>query len=85
MKENKSSKLAVRLEPKEKKLLSYYANRLGISPSAIVRNQIKTLLSSLEEQIQDQYYSNIVEMNTFAGPKFTQDEIEKIFEAGNKK
>jgi predicted DNA-binding protein len=80
MKQNKTSKLAVRLEPKEKKLLNYYANRLGISPSAIVRNQIKSLLTNLEEQLSDTYYTNVAEMNAFSGPNFSQDEIEKLFE-----
>jgi len=84
MKENKTSKLAIRLEPKEKRLLTYYADRLGISPSAIVRNQIKTLLTNLEEQLSDKYYSNVIEMSAFKGPNFTQDEIEKIFEVENK-
>ena len=83
MKVNKTSKLAIRLEPKEKQLLSFYANRLGISPSAIVRNQIKTLLSTLEEKVSDKYYSSIVEMSNFAGPNFTQEEIEKLFEVKN--
>jgi hypothetical protein len=80
MKQNKTSKLAVRLEPKEKKLLTYYANRLGISPSAIVRNQIKSLLTNLEEQLTDQYYTNLVEVSSFNGPNFTQEEIENLFE-----
>lgn len=84
MKENKSSKLAIRLEPKEKKLLTYYADRLGLSPSAIVRNQIKSLLSNLEEQLSDTYYSNVVEMSAFNGPNFSQEEIEKLFEVENK-
>ena len=84
MKENKTSKLAIRLEPKEKRLLTYYADRLGISPSAIVRNQIKTLLTNLEEQLNDKHYSSVVEMSAFNGPNFTQDEIEKLFEVENK-
>ena len=73
MKNNKTSKLAVRLEPKEKKLLVYYATRLGISPSAIVRNQIKSLLSNLEEQLTDNCYSNLVGVSAFKGPNFTQE------------
>lgn len=83
MKQNKSSKIAVRLEEKEKRLLTYYANRLGISPSAIVRNQIKTLLVNLKERLSDSYYTSIVEEKNFSGPDYTQDEIEKLFEIKN--
>jgi len=80
MKTNKSSKLAVRLEPNEKRLLDYFATRLGVSSSALVRNQIKTLLKELEEKVSDSHYVNITKISKLSGPTFTQEEIEQTFE-----
>jgi predicted DNA-binding protein len=79
MKINKSTQLAVRLQPDEKRQLVYFATRLGISPSALVRNQIKTLLKDLEDKVADGYYSNIADMAVLSGPKYSQDEIEDLF------
>lgn len=80
MNKNKTSKLAVRLEPKEKRMLNYYAAKLGVSSSALVRNQIKSLLQELEEKVTDSHYVNVTKLSTFSGPTFTQEEIEDIFE-----
>lgn len=80
MKTKKSSKLAVRLEPKEKKLLNYFATRLGISSSALVRNQIKSMLKELEEKVSDSHYTNLTQINTLSGPTYSQEEIEELFE-----
>jgi hypothetical protein len=79
MKTNKSTQIAVRLQPEEKRQLSYFATRLGLSPSALVRNQIKYLLKELEEKVSDEHYSNIAEMAVLSGPKYSQEEIEKLF------
>lgn len=81
MKINKSTQIAIRLQPDEKRQLSYFATRLGISPSALVRNQIKSLLKDLEEKVADGYYSNIADMAMLSGPKYSQDEIEAMFVA----
>ena len=80
MKTRKSSKLAIRLEPREKELLNYFATRLGMTPSVLVRNQIKSLLKDLEEAIENKYYVNIAKIAAFSGPKYTQEEIENLFE-----
>jgi predicted DNA-binding protein len=79
MKNNKTTQIAVRLQPEEKRQLFYFATRLGISPSALVRNQIKTMLQELEEKVKDGYYSNIADMAILEGPKYEQEEIEKMF------
>jgi predicted DNA-binding protein len=76
----KESQLAVRLEPQEKELLNYFATRMGISPSALVRNQIKFLLKDLEEKLTDKYYANMADRTLITEPKFTQEEIEEIFQ-----
>lgn len=81
MKINKSTQLAVRLQPDEKRQLTYFATRLGISPSALVRNQIKSLLKELEDKVTDGYYNNIADMTVLAGPKYSQEEIEDMFAA----
>ena len=81
MRVNKTTQLAVRLQADEKRQLVYYATRLGLSPSALVRNQIKTLLKDLEDKVSDEYYSNIADMSILAGPKYTQEEIEEMFNA----
>lgn len=81
MKINKTTQLAVRLQPDEKRQLLYFATRLGISPSALVRNQIKTLLKDLEEKVEDGYYNSIADMAVLSGPKYSQEEIEKLFVA----
>jgi predicted DNA-binding protein len=81
MKINKTTQLAVRLQPDEKRQLVYFATRLGISPSALVRNQIKSLLKDLEEKVADGYYSNIADMAVLSGPKYSQEEIEDLFVA----
>lgn len=83
MKKNKTSKIAVRLEPREKKLLFYFATRLGLSPSALVRNQIKSMLKELEDNIQDSHILNITKLTPLNGPTYSQDEIESMFEVGN--
>ncbi|MFQ5492725.1 MAG: hypothetical protein ACE5DX_01020 [Candidatus Dojkabacteria bacterium] len=80
MKNNKSTKIAVRLEPREKKLLFYFATRLGISPSALVRNQIKSMLGELEDKLADTHYLNVTKVSSLNGPTYTQDEIEDLFE-----
>lgn len=80
MKINKSTKLAVRLEPKEKKLLDYFAGRLGVSSSALVRNQIKSMLKELEEAVEDKQYINMVKISSLAGPTYSQEEIKDLFE-----
>lgn len=79
MKTRKTTQIAVRLLPEEKRQLNYFATRLGISPSALVRNQIKTLLSELEEKVNDTYYSKIADMTVLSGPKYTQEELEELF------
>jgi|GEM_PF-2328355 len=79
MKNNKTTQIAVRLQPEEKRQLFYFATRLGISPSALVRNQIKTMLQELEDKVKDGYYSNIADMAILEGPKYEQEEIEKLF------
>ena len=79
MKINKSSQIAIRLQPEEKRQLSYFATRLGLSPSALVRNQIKYLLKELEEKVNDKYYTNIADMAVLSGPKYSQEEIEDLF------
>lgn len=83
MKNNKTTKIAVRLEPKEKKLLFYFATRMGLSPSALVRNQIKSMLSELEEKLADAHYLNVTNLTSLTGPTYTQDEIENLFEVTN--
>ncbi len=79
MKINKTTQIAIRLQPEEKRQLTYFATRLGISPSALVRNQIKSLLKELEEKVADGYYANIADMTVLSGPKYSQDEIEDLF------
>lgn len=79
MKVNKTTQIAVRLQPEEKRQLFYFATRLGISPSALVRNQIKTMLQDLEEKVSDGYYTNIADLTVLDGPKYDQEEIEKLF------
>jgi predicted DNA-binding protein len=81
MRINKTTQIAVRLQPEEKRQLTYFATRLGISPSALVRNQIKSLIKELEEKVADGYYTNIAEMAVLSGPKYSQDEIENMFAA----
>lgn len=81
MKINKTTQLAVRLQPDEKRQLMYFATRLGISPSALVRNQIKSLLKDLEEKVEDGYYNSIADMAVLSGPKYSQEEIEELFVA----
>jgi predicted DNA-binding protein len=76
---NKTVQIAVRLEPEEKKQLTFFANRLGLSPSSLVRNQIKKLLKELEEKVSDKYYANIAESAILSGPEYTQEEIEDLF------
>jgi predicted DNA-binding protein len=78
-KTNKTVQIAVRLNPEEKTRLNFFAGRLGISPSALVRNQIKILLKELEEKVADKYYANIAENAILSGPEYSQDEIEKLF------
>jgi len=79
-KTNKSTKLAVRLEPKEKHLLNYFATRLGVSASALVRNQIKSMLKDLEGELSDAKYINMTKIPTLGGPTYTQEEIKDLFE-----
>jgi len=81
MKTNKTTQIAVRLLPEEKRQLNYFATRLGLSPSALVRNQIKTLIRELEDKVADGYYTNIADMAVLAGPKYSQNEIEDMFAA----
>jgi predicted DNA-binding protein len=81
MRINKTTQLAVRLQPDEKRQLTYFATRLGISPSALVRNQIKSLLKDLEDKVADGYYNNIADMAVLSGPKYSQEEIEELFVA----
>lgn len=83
MKKNKTSKLAIRIEPREKKMLDYFATRLGMSSSALVRNQIKLLLSELEEKINDAHYVSVTSINALAGPTYSQNEIEQLFEVNS--
>lgn len=80
MRTNKSTKLAVRLEPKEKRLLNYFANRLGVSSSSLVRNQIKTMLKELEEAVEDKHYINMVKISSLVGPTYSHEEIKDLFE-----
>lgn len=84
MKVNKTTQIAVRLQPDEKRQLFYFATRLGISPSSLVRNQIKTLLQDLEDKVTDTYYNNIADIAALSGPKYTQQEIEDLFVSKNK-
>jgi predicted DNA-binding protein len=79
IKNNKSVQIAVRLEPEEKNQLNFFASRLGLSPSSLVRNQIKKLLKDLEEKVADKYYANIAESAILSGPEYTQEEIEDLF------
>jgi predicted DNA-binding protein len=83
-KQNKTSKLAIRLEAKEKNLLNYFATRLGVSASSLVRNQIKSMLQELEDKVTDSHYINITKINTLSGPSYSQDEIEDLFEINSK-
>ena len=78
--QKKSSKLAIRLEPKEKEMLFYFSNKLGISPSALVRSKVKELINELEEKLKDQYYTQITEISSFSGPMYSQEDIEDLFE-----
>lgn len=78
-KHNKTVQIAVRLTAEEKKQLVFFAGRLGISPSGLVRNQIKTLLKDLEDKVADKYYVNIAETAILSGPEYTQEEIEELF------
>jgi len=80
MKSNKTSKIALRLEEEEKQLLFYYASKLGLTPSALIRNQIKKMLQDLEEQLADKHILNITNSSLVTGPNFTQEEIEDLFE-----
>ena len=80
MKNNMTTKLAIRLEPEEKDLLFYFARKLGLSPSALIRNQIKVLLKEMEEKLIDKYYLQITSLDSFKGPTYTQEDIEKLFE-----
>lgn len=70
----------MRLEEKEKELLFYFANRLGVSPSSLVRNQVRSLLEELKQKVNDTHYTNIAEISMLSGPSFSQEEIEEIFE-----
>jgi len=79
MKTNKTTQIAVRLLPEEKRQLFYFATRLGLSPSALVRNQIKTMLGELEDKVNDSYYSKIADMAVLSGPRYTQEELESLF------
>jgi len=83
MKKNKTTKIAVRLEPHEKKLLFYFATRLGLTPSALVRNQIKSMLGELEDNLTDARYINLTKISTLGGPTYSQDEIEELFALGD--
>ena len=78
-KTKKTVQIAVRLEPEEKKQLTFFSTRLGLSPSALVRNQIKKLLKELEEKVADKYYANVAESAILSGPEYTQKEIEDLF------
>lgn len=80
MKKNMTTKLAIRLEPEEKDLLFYFARKLGVSPSALIRNQIKVLLKEMEEKLTDKYYLQLTSLNSYSGPTYTQEDIEKLFE-----
>lgn len=75
-----TTKLAIRLEPEEKDLLFYFARKLGVSPSALIRNQIKVLLKEMEEKLTDKYYLQLTSLNSYSGPTYTQEDIEKLFE-----
>ncbi len=80
MKNNMTTKLAIRLEPEEKDLLFYYARKLGLSPSALIRNQIKILLKEMEEKLIDKYYLQLTSLEAYKGPSYSQEDIEKLFE-----
>lgn len=80
MKNNMTTKLAVRLEPEEKDLLFYFASKLGVSPSALIRNQIKVLLREMEEKLTDKYYLQLTSLESYKGPTYSQEDIEKLFE-----
>jgi len=80
MKNNMTTKLAVRLEPGEKDLLFYFASKLGVSPSALIRNQIKVLLKEMEEKLTDKYYLQLTSLDSYNGPTYSQEDIEKLFE-----
>jgi predicted DNA-binding protein len=75
-----TTKLAIRLEPEEKDLLFYYARRLGLSPSALIRNQVKVLLKEMEEKLTDKYYLQLTSLDAYKGPTYSQEDIEKLFE-----
>jgi len=79
IKTKKTVQIAVRLEPEEKNQLNFFATRLGLSPSSLVRNQIKKLLKELEERLADKYYANIAESAILSGPEYSQKEIEDLF------
>ncbi len=83
MKKNKTTKIAVRLEAREKKLLFYFATRLGLTPSALVRNQIKTMLNELEDNLADSRYINLTKIPALGGPTYSQEEIEELFSVEN--
>jgi predicted DNA-binding protein len=80
MKNNMTTKLAIRMEPEEKDLLFYYARRLGLSPSALIRNQVKVLLKEMEEKLTDKYYLQLTSLDAYKGPTYSQEDIEKLFE-----
>jgi len=37
------------------------------------------MLQELEDKVKDGYYSNIADMAILEGPKYEQEEIEKLF------
>lgn len=80
MKNNMTTKLTVRLEPEEKDLLFYFARKLGVSPSALMRNQVKVLLKEMEEKLVDKYYLQLTSLDSYKGPTYSQEDIEKLFE-----
>lgn len=80
MKNKMTTKLAIRLEPEEKDLLFYFASKLGVSPSALIRNQIKVLLKEMEEKLTDKYYIQLTSLDSYKGPSYSQEDIENFFE-----